>query len=125
MTALEVLRGEGVQSGCDSSESSTWHLPYRKRGRSIGGLIVLAGARLGKRETSITCDILKEVSLNGLDVGSPVKYSGIRIGRVDRISIDPEDVSVIVVELSLDEGIVQSSKANLGSMGITGLKCRS
>jgi len=91
----------------------------------IGGLIVLAGARLGeKRDVYYVRYTEGEVSLNGLDVGSPVKYSGIRIGRVDRISIDPEDVSVIVVELSLDEGtpVAKDSKANLGSMGITGLK---
>ncbi|MEE2786176.1 MAG: MlaD family protein [Myxococcota bacterium] len=91
----------------------------------IGGLIVLAGARLGeKRDTYFVRYAEGQVSLNGLDVGSPVKYSGIRVGRVDRISIDPVDVSVIVVQLSLDENtpVARDSKANLGSMGITGLK---
>jgi phospholipid/cholesterol/gamma-HCH transport system substrate-binding protein len=40
------------------------------------------------------------------------------------VRIDPEDVSVILVELSLDEGtpVAEDSKANLGVQGITGLK---
>ena len=67
----------------------------------IGGLVILAGARLGeKRDLYFVRYAEGEVSLNGLDVGSPVKYSGIRVGRVDRISIDPSDVSVIVVTIS-------------------------
>jgi ABC-type transporter Mla subunit MlaD len=64
------------------------------------------------------------VSLNGLEVGSPVKYSGIRVGRVESVRIDPDSVSVILVELSLDENtpIAEDSRADLGSQGITGLK---
>ena len=91
----------------------------------ISGIIILAGARLGeKRDAYFIRYGEGEVSLNGLDVGSPVKYSGIRVGRVDRIFIDPKDVGVIVVEISLTENtpVAKDSKANLGSMGITGLK---
>src|SRR5262249_13200599 len=64
------------------------------------------------------------VSLSGLEVGAPVKYSGIRVGRVDAVRIDPMDVSVIVVEISLDHGtpVAEDEKADLGTQGITGLK---
>ena len=91
----------------------------------VGGLVILAGMRIGERR-----DVYRvrwrdaAVSLSGLEVGSPVKYSGIRVGRVDAVRIDPADVGVVVVELSLDGGtpVAEDTKANLGSQGITGLK---
>lgn len=91
----------------------------------VGGLAVLAGMKLGeKRETYTIRYSDGGVSLSGLEVGSPVKYSGIRVGRVDIIRIDPKDVGVIEVEISLNEGtpVAEDTVANLGSMGITGLK---
>ena len=91
----------------------------------VGGLLILAGSKLGEKRDLYAVRFREAgVSLNGLDVGSPVKYSGIRIGRVDAVRIDPDDVSVILVELSLDHKtpVAEDSKANLGSQGITGLK---
>lgn len=89
------------------------------------GLIILAGMRLGEERDRYTIRYDDgAVSLSGLEVGSPVKYSGIRVGRVDVIRIDPKDVGVVVVEISLNEGtpVAADSSASLGSMGITGLK---
>jgi phospholipid/cholesterol/gamma-HCH transport system substrate-binding protein len=91
----------------------------------IGGLIVLAGLKLGESRDVYTVRFRDaDVSLSGLEIGSPVKYSGIRVGRVDAVHIDPKDVSIILVELSLDDGtpVAENSKADLGVQGITGLK---
>ncbi len=91
----------------------------------VGGMIVLAGMKLGeKRDRYVVRWRDAQVSLSGLEVGSPVKYSGIRVGRVDSVRIDPADVGVILVEVSLDHRtpVAEDSKANLGSQGITGLK---
>ncbi len=91
----------------------------------IGGLVALAGAKLGEVRDAYTIRYDQAaVSLSGLEVGSPVRYSGIKVGRVDAIRIDPTDVSVIVVGVSLDEGtpVAENTQANLGSLGITGLK---
>ncbi|MCB9545218.1 MAG: MCE family protein [Myxococcales bacterium] len=91
----------------------------------VGGLIVLAGMRLGEvRDTYRVRYADGDVSLSGLEVGSPVKYSGIRVGRVDVIRIDPQDVGVVLVEISLTGGtpVAEDTQASLGSMGITGLK---
>ncbi len=91
----------------------------------VGGVVLLAGLKLVEGRVEYTVRFKDTgVSLNGLDVGSPVKYSGIRVGRVDAVRIDPQDVSVILVELSLDEDtpVAEDSVANLGSQGITGLK---
>ncbi len=90
-----------------------------------GGLAVLAGLKLGEKRDRYTIRYQEAtVSLSGLEVGAPVKYSGIRVGRVDAVRIDPKDVSVIVVEISLDHGtpVAEDEKADLGSQGITGLK---
>jgi phospholipid/cholesterol/gamma-HCH transport system substrate-binding protein len=91
----------------------------------VGGLVVLAGMKLGeKRDRYLIRYQEAAVSLSGLDVGSPVKYSGIGVGRVERVRIDPDDVSVILVEISLDHRtpVAEDTRANLGSQGITGLK---
>ena len=91
----------------------------------FGGLLLLAGMKLGEtRDLYPVCFSDANASLNGLEVGSPVKYSGIRVGRVDSIKVDPQDVSVLVVGLSLEGGtpVAEDSLASAGSMGITGLK---
>ncbi len=91
----------------------------------VGGLIILAGLRLGQRRDRYQIRYQEAaVSLSGLEIGAPVKYSGIRVGRVDAVRIDPKDVGVIVVEISLDHGtpVAEDERADLGSQGITGLK---
>ncbi len=66
----------------------------------------------------------EDVSVGGLEVGSPVKYLGIDVGSIANIHIDPEDVNRVIVELSLQEGtpIKQDAVANIVAMGITGLR---
>ena len=65
-----------------------------------------------------------DVSVSGLEVGSPVNYLGIEIGSISNIFIDPQDVNVIIVELALKPGtpIKKDAYADIVSMGITGLK---
>lgn len=91
----------------------------------VVGLGVLAGMKLGEKKDSYSVRFSEaSTSLSGLSVGSPVKYSGIRVGSVKSIRIDPKDVSTIVVQLELDGGtpVAENSVASLGSLGITGLK---
>lgn len=91
----------------------------------VAGIVALAGSKLGEVRDAYQIRYDQgSVSLSGLEVGSPVKYSGIKVGRVDAVGIDPQDVSVIVVGISLQGGtpVSEQSVANLGSQGITGLK---
>jgi phospholipid/cholesterol/gamma-HCH transport system substrate-binding protein len=91
----------------------------------VGGILILAGLKLIEgRDDYVVRYRDSDVSLNGLETGSPVKYSGISVGRVEDVRVVPDDVSVILVEISLDEGtpVAEDSKADLGSQGITGLK---
>ena len=45
----------------------------------------------------------KDVSVSGLDVGSPVKYLGIKVGTVNDIRIDPQDINSVIVEVKIKE----------------------
>jgi len=64
------------------------------------------------------------ISVSGLEVGSPVKYMGIKVGTIDDISIDPEDVNKVIIEIALKPGtpIKEDAEADITSIGITGLK---
>jgi phospholipid/cholesterol/gamma-HCH transport system substrate-binding protein len=64
------------------------------------------------------------VSVTGLDIGSPVKYMGINVGRIQDMRIDPENVNRIIVTLGLkpETPIKENARADITSLGITGLK---
>lgn len=61
-------------------------------------------------------------SVQGLDVGSPVKYRGVSVGRVERIGVAP-DSRLIEVLLKVETGqeLEEDTVAQLKSVGITGL----
>lgn len=85
--------------------------------------VIVAGKQfLEKRDTYYVK--YENTSVNGLQIGSSVKYYGINIGRVDDITFDPEDISKVVVKLSIKDGtpIKQDVTATLVAVGITGLK---
>src|SRR5918995_329554 len=62
-------------------------------------------------------------SVSGLDRGSPVRYLGVDVGRVRRLSIDKQDASriVSVVEIDREAPITAATRASLGLQGVTGL----
>ncbi len=66
----------------------------------------------------------RDVSVSGLEVGSPVKFLGINVGSIAAIGIDPDDVNAIIVEIALQEDtpVKEDAAADIVSMGITGLK---
>lgn len=87
--------------------------------------LLIAGRALTERRDLYTIRFSnKAASFSGLSVGSDVTYSGIKIGRVERLAVASDDVSVIAVGISVTAGtpIATDSKASLGSQGITGMK---
>jgi ABC-type transporter Mla subunit MlaD len=88
----------------------------------VGTLAVLGGLRLAEDRDTYT--IRYQMSLSGLEAGSPVKFNGIRVGRVDSIRIDRDDPATVVVGVSLDAGtpVKKDAKAIVNLAGITGLK---
>lgn len=69
-------------------------------------------------------EIRYNISVSGLEVGAPVKYNGVRVGRVERIWIDPDQVSDTIVSVSLQKGtpIKENARAVLNVQGLTGLR---
>jgi len=88
----------------------------------IGTLMMLAGIQLGKQKDIYYVKFRE--SLSGLDVGAPVKFSGVTVGRVEAMRIDPNDVSAILVTISLekDTPLKKDAKVVVESSGITGIK---
>ncbi len=87
-------------------------------------LVVFFAARQWFEKTDTYYITYHDVSVGGLEVGSPVKYLGINIGIISNISIDPKDINSIIVELSVGTGtpIKQDTQADIVTLGITGLK---
>lgn len=61
-------------------------------------------------------------AVSGLTVGSAVEYSGIRVGEVERLSLNPENPAVVLaqVRISRQVPIKQDTKARLALANITG-----
>jgi phospholipid/cholesterol/gamma-HCH transport system substrate-binding protein len=103
------------------------------------GSIVAVGERTSRART-ITYHSFFNESVQGLDVGSPVKYRGVTIGTVSAIRIAPDHRHIDVVQelgvrdirrMGLTEGVGDDDtrfvippdlRAQLGSQGITGVK---
>ncbi len=94
---------------------------------SIGALLTILGyftSRHLLEQKSTFYVAYYDVSVSGLESGSPVKYLGINIGSISDIRINPEDFTSIIVELSIrpDIPIKEDAVADIVSIGITGLK---
>jgi phospholipid/cholesterol/gamma-HCH transport system substrate-binding protein len=67
-------------------------------------------------------DILFEEAVSGLSVGSPVQYSGIRVGEVDRLRLDPLDPRLVWarVRVSSAAPVKVDTTARLTLLNVTG-----
>ncbi|MBN1948905.1 MAG: MCE family protein [Candidatus Cloacimonetes bacterium] len=85
-------------------------------------IIMVAGRQLMEKRDTYQI-IYKDLSVSGLQVGGAVKYHGINVGRIDDIIIDREDITNVIVKISLKGGtpIKADVIASLTPVGITGL----
>jgi len=86
-------------------------------------LVIVTGNKLFEKRDNYFIRY-KDVSVSGLDIGSGVKYHGVRVGRVDKISVDPDEVETVIVELSLNHKtpVKADVKATTSSLSLTGIK---
>ncbi|PWR19174.1 MlaD family protein [Zavarzinia compransoris] len=93
-------------------------------GLLIGGFIFalwLAGA--GRAPAFDRYVIYFSGAIDGLGEGSDVRYNGIKVGSVGRITLDRDDPSRVKVEIEVARGtpVRQDTVAKLESQGITGV----
>ena len=86
-------------------------------------IILGLGLKLTKKSSLFYSEFSGE-SLSGLSKGMEVKFHGIPIGRVSSISYDPNDLTKVVVELSVEKSFPMKKDmvVETGMLGITGLK---
>lgn len=87
-------------------------------------LLFIVGSKQLFQENDIYYISYRDVSVSGLEIGSPVKYLGVNIGIIKSIDFDPEDAYTIVVTIAIKPGtpIREDAWANIEAIGITGLK---
>lgn len=105
-----ATRGERVQLGIFLTVSGVLF---------AGVLVLFAGVRLVRGEDQYQVHF--EDSVSGLNVGSQVRFKGVRVGSVRDIALE-EDGSRVVVHLSVREGLPlpKGTKAVMASQGVTG-----
>lgn len=92
----------------------------------LGGLAVLLFvlwlARYGNDENMLPYDVLFREPVSGLSVGSPVQYSGIRVGEVQSLNLDRDDPGQVWARVSVSSSapIRTDTRAALTLLNITG-----
>ena len=88
----------------------------------VATLLVLAGLKLWEPKIIFRARFKDNVS--GLERSAPVKYQGLRVGRVEEMQIAKDDPRLIEVTLALgpDTVLYEGTQAVLDASGLTGLK---
>jgi len=94
---------------------------------SVSVLLLLVGyytTRQFFKKTDTYYVVFHDLSVSGLEIGSPVKYLGINVGSISNITIDEKNVQDIILELALKPStpVKEDTRADIITLGITGLK---
>ena len=89
----------------------------------VGSLFVYWYSDSRDRKTFQRYEIYFDGSVSGLERGAAVRYLGVGVGRVQRLSIDPRDPGRVQVIVDIDSSTPISDKtlAELQLQGVTGL----
>jgi phospholipid/cholesterol/gamma-HCH transport system substrate-binding protein len=89
----------------------------------VGGLFVYCYSDAREQKVFQRYEIYFDGSVSGLERGAAVRYLGVRVGRVQRLSIDPRDPGRVQVIVDIDSSTPISDKtlAELQLQGVTGL----
>lgn len=89
----------------------------------VGVLAIFIGPKLkGKGDTYWIH--FKDISVNGINEGSDVKYQGVKIGVISSIEVNTDDMSTILVYVEIKRGfpVKTGMRAKLQYTGITGFR---
>ena len=77
----------------------------------------------GRQEESHRYVIETRGNVTGLNAQAQVRYRGIRVGKVESIRLDPADMRVMLIEISVrkDIPVTRGTTARLGHQGVTGI----
>jgi len=86
----------------------------------LGAVLWLAGAQYTEEYAYYQTFFTGPVT--GLGTGTPVRYNGIAVGHVSKLTFDPENPKRVIVTLQLDPSlpIHADSAATIASQGLTG-----
>jgi phospholipid/cholesterol/gamma-HCH transport system substrate-binding protein len=86
-------------------------------------LAISLGSRLNNKDNRFIAYFSGE-SLSGLEEGAQVKFHGVPIGKITRITYDPRDLTRVKAEMRIqgDFPMKKDMYGQTGIMGITGLK---
>jgi len=90
----------------------------------LAAFIVVPIANKMSSNTKTYVTFFSNESLTGLEQGANVKFNGVAIGKVQKVSYYPEDINKMKVELSVSDRFPMKVDmyATTGLIGITGLK---
>ena len=91
----------------------------------LGAAMVVATFWLSEINTQRYHDylIFMDEAVSGLSVDSPVKFNGVQVGSVSKISLNPKNPQQVELLLRIEQGtpITQTTVASLLPQGITGI----
>lgn len=83
--------------------------------------VLMSGAGLSRQFTPY--DVVFEGPVNGLTEGGEVRFNGIKVGEVKRLSLDRKDPNRVIARVSVDAQtpVRTDSVAELNFLGVTGV----
>ena len=77
----------------------------------------------GKREPTNEYVVVTQRNISGLNLQAQVRYRGVRVGKVEAIELDPDDMAKTLVRISVAKSIpvTRATTAKLGFQGVTGI----
>ncbi|WP_313952444.1 MlaD family protein [Accumulibacter sp.] len=77
----------------------------------------------GQHELTREYTVVTRQNVTGLSLQGQVRYRGIRVGKVEAIELDPEDLRNILIRISVNDSVpvTHGTTAKMGYQGVTGI----